>query len=157
MSATCQTTIAAISTGLPSASLTLRWLVSKLRTRTLTARRVLSGDTSQPGAAHGADVAAEELHDRVCPGCTTTSEISRTTATATGSPAHPGTDDSATTTATAVATATPSTPHHPLIDPGGALVDVHPRTAVPDRGRSGRFQQCLRHGGLLAARKVISP
>ena len=50
MSATCQTTIAAISTGLPSASLTLRWLVSKLRTRTLTRWRIVNGITHQnPG------------------------------------------------------------------------------------------------------------
>ena len=45
MSATCQTTIAAISTGLPSLSLTLRRLVSKFCTRTDTPRRVLSGST----------------------------------------------------------------------------------------------------------------
>ena len=64
MSVTCQTTIAAISTGLPSASLTLRWLVSKLRTRTLTPSRTVSGSTHQkPGPAHGTDVPAEELDD----------------------------------------------------------------------------------------------
>ena len=39
--------IAAISTGLPSASLTFRRLVSKLRTRTLTRRRTVSGATHQ--------------------------------------------------------------------------------------------------------------
>ena len=47
VSATCQTTIAAISTGLPSASLTFRWLVSKFRTRMLTVRRSVSGRTQQ--------------------------------------------------------------------------------------------------------------
>jgi hypothetical protein len=43
VSATCQTTIAAISTGLPSASLTFRWLVSKFLTRMLRLRRSASG------------------------------------------------------------------------------------------------------------------
>jgi hypothetical protein len=41
-----QTTIAAVSTRLPSASLSVRWLLSKLGTRTLIARRMLSGTTS---------------------------------------------------------------------------------------------------------------
>ena len=45
MSATCQTTMAAISTGLPSASLTLRTLVSKLLTRTETPRLEVNGMT----------------------------------------------------------------------------------------------------------------
>ena len=50
MSATCQTTMAAISTGLPSASLTFSRLVSKFRTRQLTRRRTVSGTTHQkPG------------------------------------------------------------------------------------------------------------
>ncbi len=43
VSATCHTTIEAISTGLPVASLTFMRAVSKLRTRTETERRVLSG------------------------------------------------------------------------------------------------------------------
>ena len=52
MSPTCQTTMAAISTGLPSASLTLSRLVSKLRTLMLTRRRTVSGRTHQkPGRA----------------------------------------------------------------------------------------------------------
>ena len=64
VSATCQTTIAAISTGLPSASLTFRRLVSKLRTRTLTLRRRSAAAIhDRPGSADGADVGAEELHD----------------------------------------------------------------------------------------------
>ena len=49
-SVTFHTTTAAISTGLPSASLTFRWFVSKFRTRTLTRRRTVSGSTHQnPG------------------------------------------------------------------------------------------------------------
>ena len=45
MSATCQTTIAPIITGLPLRSLTLISLVSKFRTRTLTFLVVASGGT----------------------------------------------------------------------------------------------------------------
>ena len=61
VSATCQTTIAAISTGLPSASLTLSRLVSKFLTRTLIVRRTVSGSShAKPACADRADVAAEE-------------------------------------------------------------------------------------------------
>jgi len=43
VSATCQTTMAAMLIGLPAASLTFTSLVSKLRTRTETRLRVASG------------------------------------------------------------------------------------------------------------------
>ena len=63
MSATCQTTIAAISTGLPSASLTLSgWSRSCAPARDTGAGCVSGTTHGQPVPPDGADVPAEELH-----------------------------------------------------------------------------------------------
>ena len=68
MSLTCQTTTAATSIGLPSASLTLSWVDSWLRILVETTSRLVNGFTRfRPGSRIVPQIPAEQLDDSRVP------------------------------------------------------------------------------------------
>src|SRR5439155_18764821 len=101
---------------LPSASLTLSRLVSKLRTRTLTRRRTVSGRTHQnPARSTVPTYLPKNCTTDVWPGETTTSAVATRIATPTGSHAH------------ALWSRTATTAHHP--QPASTRTANQPLTA----------------------------
>ena len=141
MSTTCQTTMAAISTGLPALSLTLSRLVSKLRTRMLTRRRTVNGRTHQkPGRRTVPTYVPKNWMTEVWPGGTMTSEVATSTPTTIGSQIQPELWFTATTMPQTQRART-TTPNQPVTARAGRWV-ISTRapswpTGVTERGVGG--------------------